>query len=213
MAAADGWPVLPRNLRTFVERWSLPAVAAFRRQDLLDTRHDLYVGEFGLGIIQHSASAWESDLLIVLGSRLGETSTGGYTLLDIPSNNAWSFHADPEELGRVYAVDLPIVATPSGNSPRPRPAWKPPTFLAGLEPEPAPGLPRLVDAPARPAAVDLGAIAAGLAQRLPPDTILTNGAGNYDLAGELPTAASAQSAPASRGDGLQGLPEPPSPPN
>jgi acetolactate synthase-1/2/3 large subunit len=183
VVGGSGWDAPScRALQTFVERWSLPLVAAFRRQDLLDTRHDLYVGEFGPGVspalVKHVG---ESDLLIVLGTRLGETSTSGYTLLDIPrpKQRIVQIHADPQELGRVYAVDLPIVATPSGFAaaaarlPSPDIPWRTwsrnlrQDYLAWSTPTASPG------------AVDMAAIVAGLARRLPPDAILANGAGNY----------------------------------
>jgi acetolactate synthase-1/2/3 large subunit len=185
IVGGGGWTAAAwRDLTAFAERWSLPVVVSFRRQDLLDNRHPLYVGELGPAVrptlVDRIA---QSDLLIVLGTRLGEVSTNGYKLLEVPcpAHRLVHIHADPDELGRVYAADLAMVATPAG-------------FLTG-----ALGLPPF-DVPwhgwaetlrrervewGRPAAprgtVDLAAVVAGLAERLPPDTIVTNGAGNYTV--------------------------------
>ncbi len=185
IAGGGGWDAAScENLRRFVEQWSLPVVASFRRQDLLDTRHDLYVGEFGPGVSPTlEKHIGESDLLIILGARLGEASTSGYTLLDIPKpkQRLIHIHADPEELGRVYAADLPIVASPGGFAAAALRltaadvAWRDWSlrlrrdYLAWSTPS---------DGRAA-VAVDMAAIAAGLSERLGPGAIVTNGAGNY----------------------------------
>ena len=48
-----------------------------------------------------------ADLLIAFGPRLGEMTTSGYTLLDIPvpQQRLVHVHPGPEELGRVYQAD------------------------------------------------------------------------------------------------------------
>jgi acetolactate synthase-1/2/3 large subunit len=185
IVGGGGWDAAScGNLQRFAERWSLPVVASFRRQDLLDTRHDLYVGEFGPGvspILEKHID--ESDLLIVLGARLGEASTSGYTLLNIPKpkQRLVHIHADPEELGRVYAADLPIVATPGGFTAAAQRltgadvAWGDWSrslrhdYLGWSTPS----------ASRATVTLDMAAIVAGLTERLAPDTIVTNGAGNY----------------------------------
>ena len=50
----------------------------------------------------------EADLLVAVGGRLGEITTQGYTLLDVPSprQTLVHVHPDPGELGRVYEPDL-----------------------------------------------------------------------------------------------------------
>jgi acetolactate synthase-1/2/3 large subunit len=53
-----------------------------------------------------------SDLVIALGARLGEATTGGYTLFDIPKPRQPLVHVypDPEEIGRVYSPTLGVIA-------------------------------------------------------------------------------------------------------
>ena len=83
--------------------------ASFRCQDIVDNRLAIYVGDSGIGINPRLAPRYrEADLLLVAGARLGESTTSGYTLVDIPVPQlaARPRHPDPEELGRVYHPTL-----------------------------------------------------------------------------------------------------------
>ena len=98
-------------LQRFAENWRLPVACAFRFQDLFDNRHPLYAGDVGIGINPRLAERIrEADLLLAIGPRLGEMTTGGYTLIEAPrpKQKLVHVHAGPEELGRVYAADLLI---------------------------------------------------------------------------------------------------------
>jgi acetolactate synthase-1/2/3 large subunit len=97
----------------FAERIGLPVAAAFRRQDAFPNGSPVYAGNLGYGpnpkLVQRVR---EADLLLVVGARLGEATTDGYTLVtpDHPGQILVHVHPDPEELGRVYRADLPICA-------------------------------------------------------------------------------------------------------
>ena len=81
----------------------------FRFQDTFDNRHPQYAGDVGIGINPELAQrVRDADLVLALGVRLGEMTTGGYTLLEPPRPTAAlvHVHAGAEELGRVYAADL-----------------------------------------------------------------------------------------------------------
>ena len=94
-------------------RTTLPAGAAFRRQDALDNDSPSYVGDVGIGINPAlAARVRDADLLLVVGPRLGEMTTSGYTLLDVPRPRQTLVHVHPgaEELGRVYQAELPILS-------------------------------------------------------------------------------------------------------
>ena len=110
-----GWSAaIQRQIEAFATRFDLPTAAAFRYQDYFDNRHPCYVGCVGIGIDAALAAAVkDADLLIVIGARLGEMTTSGYTLLDIPNPAAYLVHVHPsaDELGSVYRADLPIAAT------------------------------------------------------------------------------------------------------
>src|SRR5437870_5422431 len=101
------------DLTVFVEAFGLPVVSGFRRQDIFDNRHPHYAGHAGLGpsakLVERIRSA---DLIVAVGGRLGETTTSGYTLFNVPQplQRFVHVHADPDELGRVYQADLMINA-------------------------------------------------------------------------------------------------------
>ena len=63
------------NIAAFAEANRLPTAVAFRFQDLFDNRHELYIGEVGLGINPHLAQCVrDADLLLAVGPRLSEAS-------------------------------------------------------------------------------------------------------------------------------------------
>ena len=73
-------------MQDFAEKLHLPATVGFRCQDLFDNTHPNYVGDLGLGIDPALVDMVQAaDLLIVVGERLGEASTKGYTLSRHPA--------------------------------------------------------------------------------------------------------------------------------
>lgn len=91
----------------------LPVAASFRCQDIIDNNNDCYAGELGTSVSAAlAARVKDADLLLVVGARLGEMTTSGYTLVDAPRPKQKLIHiyADPDELGRVYQADLPLAA-------------------------------------------------------------------------------------------------------
>ncbi len=98
-----------RALQRFAESWQLPVACGFRFQDTFDNRHAQYAGDVGIGINPKlAARVREADLIIAVGVRLGEMTTGGYEHLAVPRPQQTLVHLHPgaEELGRVYAADL-----------------------------------------------------------------------------------------------------------
>ena len=166
------------------ERWQLPVGCSFRRQMLFDHLHPNYAGDIGIGINPKLAKRIRSaDLVLLVGGRLGEMPSSGYTLLESPYPRQTLVHVypDPEELGRVYRPALAINSSPGAFAmagaalePPAEVAWAgEPTvahsdYLAWSTP-PAEG----------PGNVRIGPIMAHLEAVLPEDAILTNGAGNY----------------------------------
>ena len=81
------------------------------RRTCIDNRQPNYVGDVGVGINPALAERVKGcDLLIAVGPRLDEWTTGGYTLIDMPRPKQKFVHVHPgaEELGRVYEADLLI---------------------------------------------------------------------------------------------------------
>ena len=171
------------DIRAFIEANDLPVTTAFRNQDLIDNRHPNFVGDLGIGINPPLGKRIkESDLILAVGPRLGEATTGGYTLFDlpVPKQKLVHVHAGAEELGRVYQATLPInsgmanfAAAAKAMKPVDGKRWKAGVaaahaeYLDNIEPAPLPG------------AVNMGEVIAWLNKRLPDDAIVTNGAGNY----------------------------------
>ena len=171
------------DIRAFAEINNLPVGTAFRRQDLYDNRLPNFVGDVGIGVSPALAEHVKgSDLLIAVGPRLDEMTTGGYTLIDVPRPKQKFVHVHPgaEELGRVYESDLPInsgmpefAAMARAMKPVDSSAWKDRTRTARKDYE------AWLEPPAAPGATDFGKIMTWLRKRLPPETIVTNGAGNF----------------------------------
>ena len=101
------------NAKNFAERWNLPVVTSFRAKDRFDNRHPNYCGDMGIGADPKLVKRIEdSDLLIVVGARLGEMTTNGYTRLSVPVPKQTLIHVHPsaDELNRVYQADRAIVS-------------------------------------------------------------------------------------------------------
>ena len=99
------------GLRRWLEAAALPAGTAFRCQDLLDNRSPSFAGDVGIGPNPKLAQrVRDADVLLAIGTRLDEMTTGGYTLLvaPVPKQTLVHVHPGAEELGRVYHATLPI---------------------------------------------------------------------------------------------------------
>jgi acetolactate synthase-1/2/3 large subunit len=173
-------------LTEFAQRNALPVVASFRRQDLIDNRHENYCGHLGLGVNPSLAERVRTaDLIVAIGSRLSENTTGGYTLLTAPTpaQTLVHVHPDPNEPGRVYHPTLAMSCGPADFS----------LALAGIE---IPGrgkrehwlrtarqeyLAFSAPSPAATDKVDLCAVVTWLSGQLKDDAIIANGAGNYTV--------------------------------
>ena len=177
LVGGAGWtPSASKDMRTFLEANALPAGAAFRRQDSIDNDSPSYVGDVGIGINPKlAARVREADLLLVVGPRLGEMTTSGYTL--IGSQTLVHVHPGAEELGRVYRPALPILSGMEQFAGAVRdlcvePRWSDwsaaarADYEAWQQHDPMPGM------------LDLGECIAQLRERVP-DAIVTNGAGNF----------------------------------
>lgn len=200
IAGGAGWNATSAlALQVFSEKFNVPVGNAFRFQDTFDNHHNNYAGDVGIGINPKlAAHVKESDLIIAIGPRLGEMTTGGYAMLTAPKltgnegqQKLIHIHASSEELNRVYQADLAINASmdaaAQGLSDLQAPhdkAWQASiagwtarvhaTYEANLIHQP------IMDSEAKPVGlVDMPAIVTLLQKHLPADTVLTNGAGNF----------------------------------
>ncbi len=185
MIGGGGWTAQAgRDLCRFAEAFDLPVVSGFRRQDIIDNRHPNYAGHAGLGPSAALVKRLQqSDLILAVGLRLGETTTNGYTLFDVPRpmQRFIHVHADAGELGRVYQSDLPINAgLPefAAAAARLKPKRKR-SSRDWVEAARADYLTEITPG-AMPGSLDYGAVVAHIRSEVP-DAIVSNGAGNYAI--------------------------------
>jgi len=173
------------QIQQFAQRYDLPVAVSFRRQMLFPAQHPNFIGDLGLGPNPRLVEGFrEADLLLLIGGRLSEVSSQGYTLLKIPNpaQKLVHVHPDAEELGRVYQPHLAIHATPSHFAaaaaqldPKAPLAWSERRREARAAYERW-SEPASIVSPGR---LQMAQVIACLQQRLPEDAILCNGAGNY----------------------------------
>jgi acetolactate synthase-1/2/3 large subunit len=172
-------------LRRATEAWGVPVALSFRQQDLFDNEHPLYAGHLGYMLPKDQVALYqESDLVLAVGTRLGDVTTQGYVFPTAPRPKQRLIHVydDPEVLGAVFATDLAVLAEPVAflRGFAERAAAKPGRFAAWAE--------RLHRVPAgmarwepkeAPDGVVFGAVIDGLRRRLGPDAVFVNDAGNF----------------------------------
>jgi acetolactate synthase-1/2/3 large subunit len=178
-----GWSDATRqDFEAFAAAHEIPVAASFRCQDYFDNRHGAFAGHAGVGIDAKLAGRIrEADLLLVVGARLGEMTTSGYTLIDIPlpRQKLVHVHPDPEEIGRVYAPELGIVASSGLFAAAARDLKPHKTGRADLLAEARADYAAFCKPTTSPGDVQLSRIVSALRERLPDDAIICNGAGNY----------------------------------
>jgi len=183
IVGGSGWSAeSAQALQRFAENWQLPVGCGFRFQDSFDNRHPLYAGDVGIGINPALAQRIrEADLVLAIGVRLGEMTTGGYTLLAAPrpQQKLVHLHAGAEELGRVYAADLMLQSSLANAGKALDTLAAPPTvpWSAWTEQAHADYLANQVASPVEP--MDMAAVMKTIARLAPSDTVYTNGAGNF----------------------------------
>ncbi len=178
----SGWREdAPAKLSDWIAGTGIPVALAFRRKDLIDNDHPCYAGDLGLGpnpaLI---ARVQNADLVIALGTRLGDIPTQGYRLFKPEDTGRRLIHIHPDaaEIGRVWpcligaAADVNLAAealcgVAPGRDWRDTANEAHASYETFSAPVPVSG------------AVNLSEIFRHLADALPPDAIVCNGAGNY----------------------------------
>ena len=185
IAGGGGWTDAGRAaLKTFAESAELPVIVTFRNQDCIDNRSPCYIGDasFGMAPAIRTFLA-ESDLILAIGVRFGETLTDGYSLFD-PANfdtNLIHIHPGEAELGKIFTPDLAVLADPNfAVDALSRCAFKSAPWAERTKAARAAWESGL-DAPAQPGSLDMGDVMAHLRGILPDDVIVTNGAGNFAI--------------------------------
>jgi acetolactate synthase-1/2/3 large subunit len=159
------------DLVRFAEMLDLPVIAAWRRPDAFPNDHALYLGMSGyFSAPTVSQRLREADALLVLGCRLNEVASHGWS---VPSPGARWAHVDIEPLGARGGLGAPTIALASDARTFVREARR---VLGGTVLEKA----RVVDAtPWDGPGVHPGRVIATLERTLPPDAIVTTDAGHF----------------------------------
>ena len=182
IVGGSGWSSeAAENLGKFAKSMGIPVGTSFRCQDYLDNRHPNYVGDVGIGINPALLKRIKlADCVLVLNARLGEMTTGGYSMFDIPKPKQYliHIHPDPNELGSVYQPDIGLVCNSAefikkavNNSKEHQnksPTKERANYQAWQKPLTTPGN------------VKMEVVIKTLSNILPEETIITNGAGNYN---------------------------------
>jgi acetolactate synthase I/II/III large subunit len=183
VGGADWSPRAGHHFANFAVRHGIPVAAAFRRQDAIRNDCAVYAGQLGYGPNPRlQQRICDADLLLVVGPRLGEATTDGYALVtpEHPGQTLVHVHPDPNELGRVYHADLPIVAD-MGEFAEMVDDWHDPDlvrFSAGEEAH-REWLDWSEPKPRKAVKLDLGPVVKAMREMLPADAIICNGAGNF----------------------------------
>jgi len=172
------------QMHEFADRTGVPIATSYRRSTLFHPEHPLYAGDLGLGPNPRLvARVKAADLLVLVGGRLGEIPSQGYSILSSPSPQSRLVHIHPgaEEIGRVYRPHLGIHASPNRFvsalkrlAIEPNPLWR-----ESAEATHTDYLAWTGTATPQPGDVNLGEIMIWLRDHVPADTIICNGAGNY----------------------------------
>lgn len=183
IAGGGGWTADGiQALQTFAEVQGLPVAVSLRSQALMHNDHPNYIGHFGVGGAPYLAQALaETDMLISLGARLGEMTTGGYTLLEPPVPQVDLVHVfpDAQEIGRVYEPSLALVSDTQSFC-RLVADWQP--IAAEKYSDRTEALRASYEQFSNPQSVaddPLAPMFAHMNEVLPDDAIYCNGAGNY----------------------------------
>ncbi|MFC3395370.1 thiamine pyrophosphate-binding protein [Brenneria rubrifaciens] len=186
LVGGSGWTAqAQQQLQQFARRFDLPVGVAWRRLECYDQRDEQFVGHVGFSM--HDAlrrQLRDSDLIIAVGTRIGEATSEGYSWIASPTPRQTLIHIypDPEELGHVYRPALAINASVNAFAAAldaltcdDKPVWRAwraqsrDAYLATLNPLPSPG------------ALSLDRVANIVGWVLDGQGCITVGAGNYAL--------------------------------
>ena len=168
-------------IRDFLVGNDIPVSVSFRRQSLFDGNSPHYAGDLGVGAdVGLVQKAREADLILAIGTRIGEPVSQGYTLFDFAGRQPIvHVYPDQAEIGRVHRVALGIVsdvnafadAVRDKRVSKPRwGAWRA-AVRAAREAQ--------AKAPSYDGPLNLAVALQELEKVLPDDTIFTTDAGNF----------------------------------
>ena len=170
-------------LAALAEAQGIPVALTFKHQEVFDNASPLYAGHLGF---KAPAPLWkvlaEADLILALGTRLGDVPTQGYRIPRAPDPEQPLIHVwpDPAVLTRLYRPELAVAAEAPAfalalaelaGEAHDRSAWaeRCNATARGLSVEPED----------RADGLDFGHVTRALAEQAPRDTIVTTDSGNF----------------------------------
>lgn len=164
----------------------IPVALSFKHQDIFDNSSPYYAGHLGFKIPRVLLDQLEkADLIVAIGTRLGDVPTQGYSFPKAPVPEQKLIHVwpDPGVPGRVFATTLGLACDPvafseglgarlSGAPRAQNGGW------AGQTRAAADALSGYVPRDLSDGA-DFGAVALSLAKQAPKDTIVVTDSGNF----------------------------------
>jgi acetolactate synthase-1/2/3 large subunit len=169
-----------QQAEALAERTGAPIAVTFRRQDYIDNDHPNYAGDFGVGMNPALAKRLgASDCILLLGAELNDITTADFTLLDPEQTpTLLQVHPEAEAIGKVYPATHAIAAPPGAMLKdlldAVDPAGRDRGAASARADYEAWQMPQ-----ATPGAVQMEWVISWLRDNAAPDTIITNGAGNY----------------------------------
>ncbi len=184
LVGGPGWSdAAGAAIATFAEANGVPVACSFRRQDIVDNRSPNFVGDLGTsGPPALVERVKQADLLIVVGARLGETTTQGYTILDPPRprQKLVHVHASADEIGRVFRPDVAIVSSSNAFAAAVAGCrWTAPDRFAAWRTAARRDFEEAITPPPYDGPLDAARAMVALRERLPDDAIVTVDAGNH----------------------------------
>jgi len=170
------------ELQHWANAEGVPIATSFRSQDIVDNLDSSFAGDLGIGANPALVKRiQEADVLLVIGERLGEMTTAGYTLLTVPQAKNKLIHvlSGPEELGRVYRPDFALNCSPENfcaalKTVKMHAQYDRANLKAAHDEYLAFSSPVMVVGD-----LQLAHIMDSLPKSIPRDSIITNGAGNF----------------------------------
>jgi acetolactate synthase-1/2/3 large subunit len=170
------------ELIDFAEKFQMPVLTSYKRQDAFPNNHPNYIGNLA-NANKHARTLVtnEADLVVVLGSRLNQQTTGSFSLLR-PGQPLIQIYADEQTIGQNVRPDVGIVADPklaletALKHPSPRPNESRAAWIADQHAEQ-----KRYSTPTKRATrnVSMERVMADLKETMPADAITTTDAGSF----------------------------------
>ena len=103
-------------LHRFAEALRIPVAVTWKNQDIFDNGSPLYAGHLGFGNPpKHRQVLANADLIIAVGTRLGDVASLNYTFPTSPEPKQKLIHIYPdgEAIGKIFRTDLGLIADPA----------------------------------------------------------------------------------------------------